>query len=142
MEKVVIWLHEEHLSAQNPAMTEHPDAPVIFVFDEDFLTEAQFAFHRLFFIYESVINVFGERGGICSVRRGRVVEEVPAFAKAHGAARIITTQAPGDRFADDVQEMQKILPIETIIVPQLVPYDAQKVPRRFSAWWREVGGGG
>ncbi|MEI6431740.1 MAG: hypothetical protein WCP07_06140, partial [bacterium] len=73
-------------------MTRYPDAPVVFVFDEDFLSEAQFAFHRLFFLYESVVEIFKERtaaGRVCSLRRGNVVAEVRAFAQQWKAETIV-----------------------------------------------------
>ncbi|GAB4467749.1 MAG: hypothetical protein OHK0029_39770 [Armatimonadaceae bacterium] len=136
--EIVVWLHGDHLSVQNPALTRYPNAPVVFVFDEPFLQEAQFAFHRLFFLYESVLDLFETRGGICSVRRGNVVQEVASFAEEHGATVVATTQTPGERFASYRQELAQQFRVQALPVPLLVPYDAERVPKRFSAWWREV----
>jgi len=137
----VIWLHGDHLSANNPALTRYPDAPVVFVFDEDFLSEAQFAFHRLFFLYESVVEIFKERtaaGRVCSLRRGNVVAEVRAFAQQWKAETIVTTMTPESRFADYRSALEESHKVEVIPVPSLVSYNAARVPRRFSAWWREI----
>ncbi|MBC8140942.1 MAG: deoxyribodipyrimidine photo-lyase [Armatimonadetes bacterium] len=139
----VIWLHGDHLSADNPAMRAFPGAPVVFVFDEDFLRTLQFGFGRLAFIYESVMDVFAARAeGSCSVRRGVVLEEVIAFARDRGATRIITTQTVGDRFAGYVAELENAgFTVRALDVPELVAYpNAARAPKRFSAWWREVEG--
>ena len=136
----MIWVHEDHLSAANPALTQYPDAPVIFVFDETFLREAGLAFHRLFFIYESVTEIFAERApGTCSLRRGTVPDEVASFARQHGTRRVITTETIGDRFAEYREEMEAAgLTVSAVPVPSLVAYEGRRVPKRFSVWWREV----
>lgn len=135
---VVVWLHGDHLSPDNPALTRYPDAPVVFVFDEDFLQERRFAFHRLFFLYESVTEIFLSRNAPTSLRRGNVVAEVRNFAERFGAECIITTATPGDRFAAYCAALETTHRVQTLPVPLLVPYDAARVPNRFSAWWREV----
>lgn len=137
----MIWLHGDHLSAANPALTTYPDAPVVFVFDEGFLSSAQLAFHRLFFLYESVVEVFAARkgGGDCAILRGNVVDEVVAFARARNATKIVTTDTIGDRFADYLDELEGHgFVVEALPVASLVPYDGARVPKRFSAWWRDV----
>ena len=141
--RTVLWVHADHLRADNPAFAAYPDAPAVFVFDTDFLSSARFAFHRLFFIYESVAEIFAERharGIVCSLRRGRVVDEVLDFARAHDADVIVTTDTLGDRFAEYRDEMSATIRVDALPVPDLVAYDAARVPRRFSAWWREVEG--
>lgn len=136
----MVWIHGDHLSAANPALTQYPDAPVIFVFDETFLREAGLAFHRLFFIYESVTEIFAARApGTCTLRRGNVTEEVASFARQHETRRIITTETIGDRFAEHVQEMEAAgLAVRAVPVPSLVAYEGGRVPKRFSVWWRDV----
>lgn len=119
----------------------YPNAPVVFVFDEDFLRDMQFGFGRLAFIYESVMDVFAARpDGSCSVRRGKIIAEVTAFAREHGATRIVTTKTVGARFAEYVTELKKAgFTVRTVDVPELVAYpNATRTPKRFSAWWREV----
>ena len=122
-------------------MQAHPDAPVVFVFDTDFLQSLHFSFGRLQFIYESVMDVFAARPeGSCSVRLGAVVEEVQAFAREHGTAHVVTTQTVGERFAEYVDELEAGgLTVSAHTVPELVAYpNAARAPKRFSSWWREV----
>ena len=135
-----MWLHGDHLSADNPTLTQYPHAPVVFVFDEPFLREAGFAFHRLFFLYESVMDVFAARAPHrCSIRLGKVTDEVIAFARENHSRRIVTTDTIGDRFEEHLSELESVgFTVEAIPVPSLVPYDARYAPKRFSSWWREV----
>jgi len=137
---VVVWLHGDHLSAQNPALRRYPDAPVVFVFDRPFLQEAQFAFHRLFFLYESVGDVFAARNrpDLCQIRLGSVMDEVRGFALERGAKTIATTETLGERFAEYKTDLRRDFRVEALPVPQLVPTDPARAPRRFSAWWRMV----
>lgn len=137
---VVVWLHGDHLSAQNPALARYPDAPVVFVFDRHFLHEAQFAFHRLFFLYESVLDVFASRGkpDQCQIRLGVVIEEVRAFARERSAQTIATTETLGERFAEYKTELGRDFRVEALPVPQLVASDPARTPRRFSVWWRGI----
>ncbi len=137
---VVVWLHGDHLSAENPALTRYPDAPVVFVFDRNFLHEAQFAFHRLFFLYESVRDVFASRGKPerCQIRLGAVIEEVRTFARERNAQTIATTETLGERFAEYKTDLGRDFRVEALPVPQLVPSDPARTPRRFSVWWRGV----
>ncbi len=137
---MVVWLHRDHLRADNGALAAFPDAPVVFVFDEEFISEKRFAFHRLFFIYESVMDVFTERGGVCSVRRGKVPEQVVTFAREHNATRVVTTATLGSRFARYQADINEAVPVVAVSVPSLVAYDAKDVPKRFSVWWRQVEG--
>ncbi len=137
----MIWLHGDHLSAANPALANYPDAPVVFVFDEPFLSSAKLAFHRLFFIYESVLDVFASRPpGTCSIVRGTVVNEVVAFAKARSATHIVTTDTIGDRFAEYLNELENEgFAVEALPVASLIPHaDGARIPKRFSVWWRDV----
>jgi hypothetical protein len=134
----VIWLHGDHLRADNPALRRYPEAPVVFVFDATFLKEYQFSFQRLFFLYESVLEVFAGRQGACSIRLGQVVEEVRDFATLHKATTIATTRTLGSRFAQYKAELAQDYRVQAFPVPSLVPYEAANVPKRFSAWWREI----
>ena len=121
-------------------MRAYPDAPVVFVFDRDFLTSAQFAFHRLFFLYESVLDVFAARPApdSCGVCLGAVVDEVGAFARLRGASRIVTTETLGTRFAEYKAQLGAEFTVEALLVPLLVASDPQTAPRRFTGWWRDV----
>ncbi|MCX6368075.1 MAG: hypothetical protein NTX57_15430 [Armatimonadetes bacterium] len=136
---MILWLHEEHLSEENPALRAYPEAPVAFVFDQPALVQEPLAFTRLFFLYECVDDVFATRSGPTSLRLGTVPGELTAFATQHQTRSLVTTFAPGARFAGHVAALEAAgLTVTVLTVPSLVTYDARRVPNRFSAWWREV----
>lgn len=136
---MIVWLHEEHLSEDNPALRAYPDAPVLFVFDQPRLSQEPLAFTRLFFLYECIDEVFATRSGPTSLRLGVVPDELAQFAALHQTHSLVTTFAPGARFASSIVALEAGgLTVTVLTVPSLVAYDAHRVPNRFSAWWREV----
>ncbi|MBB6048424.1 hypothetical protein [Armatimonas rosea] len=136
---MIVWLHAEHLSEENPALQAHPQAPAAFVFDQPALLQEPLAFTRLFFVYECVAEVFATRSGPTHLRLGAVPDELAALAALYQTRSIVTTFAPGARFAEQVAALEaKGLSVTVLAVPYLVAYDASRVPSRFSAWWREV----
>lgn len=135
----IVWLHQEHLSDENPALQAYPEAPAVFAFDQAALSQEPLAFTRLFFVYECVCDVFATRSGPTSLRLGTVVEELAEFAALHQTGSLVTTFAPGARFAENIAGLKAAgLTVTVLTVPSLVAYDARRVPNRFSAWWREV----
>lgn len=136
---MIVWLHAEHLSEDNPALQAHPQAPVAFVFDQPALLQEPLAFTRLFFVYECAAEVFATRSGPTHLRLGAVPDELAALAALYQTRSIVTTFAPGARFAEQVAALEaKGLSVTVLAVPSLVAYDASRVPSRFSSWWREV----
>ncbi|MBC7806793.1 MAG: hypothetical protein H7145_11645, partial [Akkermansiaceae bacterium] len=66
---------------------------------------------------------------------------IKAFAAENSAPRVVTTQTLGERFAQYQSELKSSgLRVTAYPVAELVPYpDIERVPKRFGAWWREVG---
>ena len=48
----IVWVHEEALGPANPALEDHPNAPALFVFDEQWIREQRISRKRLGFLYE------------------------------------------------------------------------------------------
>jgi len=86
-----VWLTAESLGASDPAMSAHPDLPVVFVFDEPLLAHLRLSSKRLVFLTETLAEIGLE--GEVEVQLGRPVEvladrsvavtfaPVPGFAK-------------------------------------------------------------
>ncbi len=53
----LIWVHGDCLNPHNPALAAYPDAPAVFVFDEELLEQYQVSFKRLVFIYECLLEI-------------------------------------------------------------------------------------
>lgn len=136
---VCVWLHGDGLSPNDAALRAYPDAPAIFVFDEELLRgEYRLSFKRLFFIYECVVDLFDRIGNpVKELRRGRVPEEVMAFCREHGLTRIAVTETYAPRFQTFLAEFKRAgFHIETFAKPKLAHYDG--VPKRFMSFWKKI----
>lgn len=69
----IVWVHGDCLSPFNPALQAYPDAPRIWVWDEELLEEWQLSLKRIAFIYECLLEL------PVVMRRGDVASEVNAF---------------------------------------------------------------
>ena len=85
----ILWVHEEALGPRNPALLAWPDTPALFVFDTQWIEEAQISRKRLGFLYESALDL------PLTLRQGDVAAEVMAFAQRHNADGVVST-APVD----------------------------------------------
>jgi deoxyribodipyrimidine photo-lyase len=56
-----VWLTAESLGDGDPALSAHPDLPVVFVFDEPLLRRLQLSAKRLVFIADRLAEIAGER---------------------------------------------------------------------------------
>ena len=136
MSESIVWLHGDSLSATDPALRANPDAPAVFVFDEDLLATYGLTFKRLFFIYECVAEAIAAHPGGGEIRRGAVPGEVLAFAREQDAGRIHVTATDAPRFGRYRTELRQTLPVELYEVTPLVEFSGQA--RRFSQLWREI----
>ena len=57
----VVWLTAESLGDDDPALTAHPDLPVVFVFDEPLLRTLQLSSKRLVFLTDRLAELGAER---------------------------------------------------------------------------------
>jgi deoxyribodipyrimidine photo-lyase len=88
----VVWLTAESLAAHDPALSAHPDLPVVFIFDEALLKRLQLSAKRLVFLVETLAELGDQRSlSIYRASPTRVLEpHRPAvtFAPVPGFARI------------------------------------------------------
>ncbi|EFQ82902.1 hypothetical protein HMPREF0063_12111 [Aeromicrobium marinum DSM 15272] len=120
-----VWLTAESLGDADPALTAHPDLPVVFVFDEPLLRSWQLSGKRLVFLTECLADL-AERREV-EVRLGRVTEEL-------AGTPVAVTFAPVPRFARRAPR----LPIAAL---HPWPWLARPVEQRltsFSAWRKGI----
>jgi hypothetical protein len=135
MPQPIIWLHDDSLSSQDPALQANPQAPAIFVFDEPFLREAGLSFKRLLFIYECAIEAI--EGRDAEIRRGEVVPEVLDFARRHQTDEIHVSTSGSPRFQQYLAELRRHISVRLHNQPTLVEWEAA-APQRFSRFWRKI----
>lgn len=130
-ERVVVWVNGDCLSPYGPALAAHPGAPALWVWDEGLLEEWRLSLKRVVFLYESLLEL------PVAIRRGDVAEEVAAFAREHGAARVVTTVSPSPRFGEIREALEASLPVEVLEPePFLSPSAGRLNLRSFSSYWR------
>lgn len=131
-EGVLVWLHEDSLSNNDPAWRALPDAPAAFIVDDAVLAEEQYSLKRIAFLYESAVEARAQ------IWRGETVETLLHVAGLHKAKRIVTTESPNPRFGEIVARLRKHLPVEIVEPDAFVPRTLQTDLRRFSRFWKKA----
>ncbi len=126
----VVWVHGDCLSPTGPAFTAHPDAPAIWVWDDALINHWNLTLKRLVFLAECLDDL------PITQRRGNVVAEILMFARARGAARIVTTESPSPRFAGVIHLVRQEIPVEILPVEPFIAYTGPLDLARFSRYWR------
>lgn len=134
--QTIVWVHGDNLNPNNPALRDNPDAPAIFVFDDELLTQWGIALKRITFMYECLLEL------PVVIRRGDIATEVTQFAKSHGAGRIVTAESPSPRFRTTCKAIAGSMPsgsrLEVLKIAPFVDYDGYIDLKRFSRYWRTV----
>jgi nucleotide-binding universal stress UspA family protein len=128
MRQPLVWLHGDCLSPFAPPLLAYPDAPTLWVWDDQLLEEQQISLKRIVFIYECLLELPVE------IRRGEVATEINQFARAHSADEIITTASPSPRFEQICQALE--LAVTILDVEPFVNYQGYIDLKRFSRYWR------
>ncbi|NDD65634.1 MAG: hypothetical protein EBZ36_16905 [Acidobacteria bacterium] len=138
-EQPIVWIHGDSLDPNGPALRRCPDAPRVFVFDDEVLERYRISLKRIVFIYECLLEIEG-----IEVRRGGVAAELAVAAGEHGARRIVTVESVTPRFAricHDLRERYRlaveVLPLEPFI--SLARGEAERLDlKRFSRYWQPL----
>ena len=132
LQRPVIWVHEEALGSNNPALLERPDHPAIFVFDTRWIREACISRKRLGFLYESALDL------PITLRKGDVDKEVIAFAKRHNADGILSSLPVDPRLERIAAAIEEHYPLELLEPDPFVTMPRPPRLGRFSRYWREA----
>ena len=126
VEPEAVWLTAESLGDADPALSAHPELPVVFVFDEPLLARLQLSSKRLVFLVESLADLATRRA--LEVYRGQPHEVLACrpvavtFAPVPGFRRIARRVAPA-----------VVHPYPWLVTPSDGPIGS------FSAWQRRRG---
>jgi len=130
---VLVWVHGDSLSPEDPAARRHPGAPRVFVFDRPLLEASQLSFKRLFFLYECA------GGAADEIRLGDPVDELLEACRLRGLHRIAATESISPRFQELAGRLQAVLDLEIVPADAWIGVPENCVPRRFSEFWRKHG---
>lgn len=97
---VIVWVHSDCLNKKGPALAAYPNAPALWVWDDDLLRDWLLTIYRSRFIYECLLNL------PVTIRRGNLVNELVQFARENGTTRIATTSTGNPNFLSICHELQ------------------------------------
>ncbi len=132
LQRPILWVHEEALGPNNPALRAWPDAPALFVFDTLWIQQQRISRKRLGFLYENALEL------PLTLRKGDVAAEVIAFAQRHDADGVVTSTAVDPRLQRIADAIDAELPLQELEPDAFV--ELPRPPRlgRFSRYWREA----
>lgn len=99
-ESPVVWVHSDGLNERTPALASYPDAPALWVWDEDLLRNWLITIYQSRFIYDYLLKM------PVTIRRGNVVTELIRFAQEHSTTRIVTTSTSNPGFLQICRQLQ------------------------------------
>jgi deoxyribodipyrimidine photo-lyase len=126
----VVWIHDAAISATDPALLAAADAMPVFVFDQPALHREPWAFHRLAFLRDGLLDLFAVRPGFATV--GDPVEVL----KATHAKVVHVSDHPNPWVRETIAALQEIA--EVVVHPRPVLAEYAEEPRRFSRYWDRV----
>ena len=132
LQRPIVWVHTESLSAASAALTAYPDAPALLVWDEASPALHGLGLKRMVFLYESAIETRAHH------RSGNTEEALLAFAKEHDADGIVTCESPSPHFARLVRTLSLHMPVAVLSEARLVDDDGPFDLRRFSRFWERA----
>ncbi|MFZ4815776.1 MAG: FAD-binding domain-containing protein [Phototrophicaceae bacterium] len=132
MHKPLIWVHGDNLNPHNEALTQYPNAPAVWVWDDELLERYRLSLKRVVFITESLLETRAE------LRRGDVATQLTQAAQAYEADGIVTMDSPSPRFRAIVRALEASYPVQILQAPQIVTPSSALDLRRFSRYWESV----
>jgi hypothetical protein len=128
----LIWVHPDCLSVSNPAFQKYPQAPALFVFDEEEIETEAWSLKRIAFLYECLLEMPVE------IARGVVVAELSQALRSLGLKKIVTVHSVSPRFAELRRRLEMAIPVEVLPAVPFVDYRGNLDLKRFSRYWKRV----
>ena len=130
---IIVWVHQESLDPRGPALTGHPQATPVFVFDEAALESAGWSIKRLAFIYECLLEIPN-----ISIYRGSTVDILLSLIKEQGYSAIATTSVVDPRLEKYIEQLSEAIPVQQHPIEEFAPIARVRDLRRFSRYWTSV----
>lgn len=124
----VIWVHHDCLHRASPAYRAYPDAPSVFVWDDERLRRDGWSMKRIGFIYECLLDL------PVTIRRGDPVTEVRRFMHEVKSSKVVTMATPDA----DLTSQAKVLGAESLPCTPLISVKGRLDLARFSRYWRKA----
>ncbi len=129
----VIWVHDDDLNPVGPALSSALNQPAIHIWDDESLRRQALGLKRVVFLSECLTELSVHD------RRGTSEEILAAFARKHGAGRIVMTETLDPRRIAIKSAMERMgFVIELRPHREFVPLAGQLDLSRFSRYWNRA----
>lgn len=126
----LLWIHEDCLSVTAPPFARYPQAPAVWVWDDEHLRSERWSLKRVQFVYECLLEL------PVAIERGDPARVLTEQALAFGAQRIVTVASPSPRWAQIRQALR--VPVEVLEPVPLVELRGHTDLKRFSRYWKRA----
>ena len=131
--KKLVWLHEDALRADHPAVIEAgADAELFFIWDADYLQAMDYGFKRLVFIYETLCEL------PITILQGDTVTVLSELVESLQPGAIYIPATPNPELQQRIQQLANRY---NVIVVEDVPFvSMNKEPdiKRFFRYWNKA----
>ena len=134
MRRPLIWVHNGSLNPKQEALRRYPEAPVVFVWDEEWMERDQVSAKRLAFVAEC-LREMPERMWIVRAGRGGLAELLRGLSTRLGADGVVAQET-----AETVVQMRGV-PVGWLREPRFCGGTKELGEldlRRFSRFWQRV----
>ena len=136
MNDALLWIYDDCLDPNSPALQQYPKRPAVYVFDEEVLINI--SLKRISFIYECLLEI-----SAIQIRKGFIAAELQAAMQENHCQHIITIASVAPHFKQTVTTLrQKNIEVEILPAPAFVNLslaETQQIDlKRFSRYWQQV----
>lgn len=130
----LVWIHTDALNPKSPILAQNPSAPAVFIWDETWLRDAHISSKRTDFLAQCL----AEMPPHLEQRRGIVLTELLAAAKAAGADHILTHSTVDPTLRAAIASAERTLPV-VVVPPPVFADDSRGFDlKRFSRYWQKA----
>ena len=138
VEQTLVWVHEDCLRPEGPALGRYPNSPAVAVLDERALDRAGATLKQIVFVYECLLEM-----PRVAVIKGDTVETLVATARKMGCGRVATAESASPEVSRVCRELEErgFATEEVGDAPfvELSVEEERKLDlKRFSRYWRRA----
>ncbi|MEQ8289665.1 MAG: deoxyribodipyrimidine photo-lyase [Gammaproteobacteria bacterium] len=131
--KNIVWLHEDALRADHPAVVQAgTDAELFYIWDEHYLQAMDYGFKRLVFIYETLCEL------PLRVCQGDTVQTLAALMDSTQAECLYIPATPNPELQQRIQQLASRYNVRVVEDIPFVDLSTEPDIKRFFRYWNKA----
>lgn len=130
----LMWVHTDSLNPGSPMLAAHPDSPIVFIWDREWITKSKITLKRIVFLAECL----REMPGTIELRVGDPAVELLSAARECGADYLLVQRTPDPRLQNAAAAVRQHLPVVWFDPPAFVEGVRAFDLKRFSRYWQRA----